>query len=132
MVKYKFVVMSIKHIALDQLAFERISFTKRPFKFALEVEAALVEWPLKSGLIPESCMVDFNQSEIVDVASPRVGALYSSKVLRNHLLSSNLSCVPAKCECNLLGRDHYLLRIRVSLRKGEIPLSSWFLTGYQE
>ena len=57
-------------LALDQLALAMISLTERPLKFALEVEAALVEWPLKSGLIPDLWIVDFNQLEMVDVAKP--------------------------------------------------------------
>ena len=57
-------------LALDQLAFSMISLTERPLNFALEVEAALVEWPEKSELIPDLWIVDFNQLEMVDVAKP--------------------------------------------------------------
>ena len=57
-------------LALDQLALAMISLTERPLKIALEVEAALVEWPLKSELIPDLWIVDFNQLEMVDVAKP--------------------------------------------------------------
>ena len=57
-------------LALDQLAFSMISLTERPLNFALEVEAALVEWPEKSELIPDLWIVAFNQLEMVDVAKP--------------------------------------------------------------